>query len=115
MATRTALTLTLLLLLEHLLVLGVLLGGEDFLQFGIHGLLTLLHLFATCLAIYLLALLTFFAACFHLFATLEVEVVYRFVLLVVKTKFFLHAVGHACSHIFGLELAALGALGKHAN
>lgn len=115
MATRTALTLTLLLLLQHFFILGILLGGEDFLQFGIHGLLTLLHLFAACLAIYLLVLLAIIATCFHLFATLEVEVVYRFVLLLVKVECFLQTVSNTCSHIFGLELAALGALGEQAN
>lgn len=115
MATRTALTLTLLLLLEHLLVLGVLLGGEDFLQFGIHGFLILFHLLAACLAIYLLVLLAIIATCFHLFATLEIELIYRFVLLLVKVECFLQTVSNTCSHIFGLKLAALGALGKQAN
>ena len=116
-ATRTTLALTLLLLLQHLLILGILLSGKDFLQFGIHRLLILLHLLAVCFPTHLLALLTFVAACFHLFATLEVEIVYRFILLIVKVKFFLHAIGHACSHLFGLKLAALaslGLLGKHA-
>lgn len=115
MATRTALTLTLLLLLQHFFILGILLGGEDLFHFGIHGFLILFHLLAACLAIYLLVLLAIIATCFHLFATLEIELIYRFVLLLVKVECFLQTVSNTCSHIFGLELAALGALGEQAD
>ena len=102
-ATGSSLPATLLLYLLPFRIFGILVGRKHLLQLGIHGFLTLLHLFLTRFTAHLLPSIFLLTTRLHLLTTLQVKIIYRFILGGGKSQFLLQVICLASCHLFRPE------------